>query len=241
MTALEWALGTGWACALGAAAALALVRAQVQSRMALVAEASHELRGPLTAVQLGLAALVRDAEPERARHAAALDLELRRAGLALEDLAAAPEGRRAPDALGVVDVGDLLEDAYAAWEGVAAAYRTSLSVEPMEDWWVVRADRVRLAQALGNLIANALEHGRGEVRLRARPVAGHGLRLEVLDGGPGLSAPLAASGPHAGRRGHGLGVAARVAERCGGRLVSETTSEGHAMALELPLPGAPAR
>ena len=56
---------------------------------------------------------------------------------------------------------------------------------------VVRADRVRVAQALANLVANAIEHGGGEVRVRARAAAGGGARVEITDGGPGLPAPLA--------------------------------------------------
>jgi len=238
MSALSvWQLA-GWACAAAALGALAMVRARIGSRLALVAEASHELRGPLAVVQLGLAALVRDAEPGRARQAAALDLELRRAGLALEDLAAAPEGRRAAEHVGVVDVGDLLEEAGAAWAMVAAAFGKRVDVERPEEWWAVRADRVRLAQALGNLVANAVEHGEGPVQLRARPCRDAGrLRLEVADRGAGLRVPPGSPSGHAGRRGHGLAVAARVADRSGGRLLSERRGDRHVMVVELPLVG----
>ncbi len=58
-------------------------------RLVLVARACHELRGPLFAVQLGLHGLV--GEPVRL---AAIELELARAGRALDDLAAAPAGGR---------------------------------------------------------------------------------------------------------------------------------------------------
>ena len=225
----------GWLVALGAFAMLALWRARLGSRLALVAEASHELRGPLTAVQLGLAGLARDTLPAATRRrAASLDLELRRANRALADLAAAPEGRRAPDEVGPVDVADLLEEAGDAWAGVASAFGTRVVVEPPAEWWVVRADRVRLAQALGNLLANAVEHGAGPVTLRARR-GESGLRIEVVDAGRGLPLGPAPVPPHAGRRGHGLAVAARVAERCGGRLVAESLGGGlHVVALDLP-------
>jgi signal transduction histidine kinase len=236
MNAVVWQLA-GWACAASAVAVLGLMRWRTGSRLALVAEASHELRGPLTAVRLGLATLLRDASPERARHAAALDLELQRAGLALEDLAAAPTGRRAAERPGPVDVADLLAEAREAWGPVALAFGTSVEIDLPAEWWIVRADRVRLAQALGNLVANAVEHGGGTpVRLRARGTGPKRLCLEVVDGGAGLGAPLAAAPRgHAGRRGHGLAVAARVAEACGGRLTSRHGLEGHVMALELPV------
>ena len=53
MTAVALAV-SGWATALGALAAVALIRAAAEQRMALVAEAAHELRGPLSAALLGL-------------------------------------------------------------------------------------------------------------------------------------------------------------------------------------------
>ncbi|MBA2515700.1 MAG: hypothetical protein H0V22_00005, partial [Solirubrobacterales bacterium] len=63
MSALAVSL-VGWGCALSALVALALLRWRLNTSMALVAEASHELRGPLSAVRLGLATLIRDAGPE---------------------------------------------------------------------------------------------------------------------------------------------------------------------------------
>jgi signal transduction histidine kinase len=223
----------GWALAAAALGALGVHRRRLDARMALVAEASHELRGPLAAVSLGLASLARDAEPGRARQAAALESELRRAGLALADLAAAPEGRRCADRAGRVEVVGLLEDVWASWAAVAGAHGRRIVLDAPAEACVVLGDRERLAQAVGNLVSNALEHGEGPVRLRARRVAS-GVRIEVLDTGAGLAAPLASRRPHAGRRGHGLAVAGRVAERCGGRLSSERVVGGHLMALELP-------
>ena len=70
-------------------AALGAFLFRAHLRLVLVARASHELRGPLTAVHLGLHGL--SGEPARL---AAIDLELRRAGLALDDLTAARRGGR---------------------------------------------------------------------------------------------------------------------------------------------------
>jgi signal transduction histidine kinase len=232
---LPWELG-GWACAAAALGTVAVLRHREEARLALVAEASHELRGPVTAVQLGLAGLARDAEPERARRAAALDLELRRAGLALADLAAAPAGRRAPDRPGPVDVADVLAEAAEAWTPVARAFGGRIELEPCTEWWVVRADRVRLAQALGNLVANAIEHGRPPVVLRARRVAQKlGSRWRTRAPGSARCPKATGGGAHAGRRGHGLAVAARVAAASGGRLVTGHEPAWRTVALELPL------
>ena len=82
----------------------------------------------------------------------------------------------------------------------------------------VRGDRVRLAQALGNLLANALEHGAGTVEVAARTLSGR-VRIEVSDEGGGLPAPVAdlARRPRAGRgrRGRGLAIASEIAARHG--------------------------
>jgi signal transduction histidine kinase len=49
----------------------------------------------------------------------------------------------------------------------------------------VRGDRIRLEQALGNLVDNALRHGEGEVRLSAAQVNGV-VELHVTDEGSGF-------------------------------------------------------
>ena len=105
----------------------------------------------------------------------------------------------------------------------------------------MRADRLRIAQALANLVANAVEHGGGEVRVRARAAA-VSARVEVTDGGAGLPAPLAdlvaAARGRRDRRGHGLALAAVIARRHGGRLVTAPSPRGARLVLELPLAAA---
>ena len=224
----------GWAAALAALGVAAGLRASTARRLALVAQAAHELRGPLGAALLGLHGVVSDAAGRR--RIAAVELELRRAGLALADLDAAPRGRRAPDRAEAVDVGALLTDAVDAWRPLACAFATELIVDDRAAHVLVRADRLRLTQAVGNLVLNALEHGAGPVRIRVHPAGGR-VRIEVRDHGPGLPAPIAAltgDGLHAARRGHGLAIAARAVRRHGGRLLTAPVSSGACVALELP-------
>jgi signal transduction histidine kinase len=101
----------------------------------------------------------------------------------------------------------------------------------------LRGDDRRLAQALGTLVANALEHGDGPVLLSARSWAGR-VRLEVADDGTGPTRPLnrLARGRRAGHgsRGRGLAIAARIARDHGGRLIREP-GKGCRIALELPV------
>jgi len=202
----------------------------------LVARAAHELRGPLAAAHLALQSLGRELAGGRAR-CSAIDVQLQRAALAVADLAAAPVGGRAPDVGGAVDVGDLLEEQVRAWRPMAAAYGCELLLVPSAPGTYVHGDRLRLGQALGNVVANALEHGRGRIELSARRLDDR-VRIEVLDDGPGLPAPVAdlASRPAAGRgrRGRGLAIASEIARRHGGRLASAPSQHGARLALDLP-------
>jgi signal transduction histidine kinase len=228
-------LAAAW---LGVAAMLGALVLWRRRCLALVAQASHELRGPLQAALLGLHGL---ADPGDGTRLAAIDLELRRAARAVEDLSAAASGRRAADSAAEIELGELLEEAGAAWELLAAQRGVALAVESPARPLVVRADRLRIAQALANLVANAVEHGGGGVRVRVRET-GASARVEVTDGGPGLPAPLAelVSAAHGrrDRRGHGLALAAVIARRHGGRLVTAPSPRGARLVLELPLAGA---
>ena len=231
----------GWAAALAAFAVAAAWRASAARRLALVAQAAHELRGPLGAALLGLHGVVADAAGRR--RVAAVELELRRAGLALADLDAAPQGRLSPDRAEAVDVGALLAEAVDAWRPLARAFATDLVIDDRAARVLVRADRLRLTQAVANLVLNALEHGAGPVRIRVHPSGGR-VRIEVRDHGPGLPAPIAAltgDAFHAARRGHGLAIAARAVHRHGGRLVTAPVSSGACVALELPRADTPER
>ena len=119
------AAGAGWLLAAGALAAAALLQRELARRAELIARACHEARGPLHAARLGLHLLALPAGPAGPR-VAAIDVELRRAGLALEDLHAARAGSRARDRAEPVDVRALVSTAVAAWRprgGRAPAHR----------------------------------------------------------------------------------------------------------------------
>jgi signal transduction histidine kinase len=228
MTALP--VTVGWAAALGALVAALLGRREQRRRRELVARACHELRGPLTAAGLALSAGAASNDVAR---------ELRRAALALDDLAAASRGERAPVRTGRVDLAELLAHQEATWRLVAPAFGCELRVEPPASAAevVVHGDGLRLAQAIGNLVANALEHAGGRVEVIAAR-AGDRVRVEVADEGPGLPAPVAelARRARAGRgaRGRGLAIAADVATRHGGRLLAAPAARGARLVLELP-------
>jgi signal transduction histidine kinase len=226
----------GWIAALGVSATWRIVLAR---RMELVARACHELRGPLTAARLAVHLAAASAPPSAPRGPlTAIDLELGRAGLALADLGAAQRGARAGDRVETFALAPLLADAVAAHRGMAWTKGVRLRLEAPPEGVLLRGDRLRLAQACGNLLANAIEHGGGTVRMRAR-AGTHAVRVEVLDDGPGLPAPVAelVRRPRAGRgpRGRGLAVAADAAARYGGRLAAAPCERGARLVLELPI------
>jgi signal transduction histidine kinase len=201
------------------------LHARGRRRVVQAARAQHEVRGPLAVARLALGGLERSARVE------AIDLELRRAALALDDLAGRGSERRRE----AVDVGRLLADAAPAWRALATRYGSTLTVEGT--CARVAGDPLRIAQACANLVANAVEHGGGNVHVRASTVGGH-VRVEVYDNGPGLPAPVtalvAAARGRRSHRGHGLAIASAIARRHGGRVTSVPRDAGAHVILELP-------
>jgi signal transduction histidine kinase len=228
----------GWLAASGALLAAGAAWRALTGRMETVARACHELRGPLTAARLGLQLGARTGDLSSAR-LRAIDLELGRAALALEDLDIARTrrlvSRHLPER---VDFAALLADSVEAWRPAAAAGGVELHATwsgPAASVW---GERLRLAQATGNLIANAVEHGGGSVEVRGSSRAGR-LRVEVSDAGPGLPAPVAelARRPQRGRgrRGRGLAIATAIVASHGGRLAAAPSVCGARLVLELPV------
>jgi signal transduction histidine kinase len=168
----------------------------------------------------------------------AIDTELSRAGLALDDLAAAGGGGRRPWRLDRVPMRALVAESAEAWQASAGAAGTVVAVAWSGEEAVVWGDRLRLAQAIGNLIANGIEHGRGPVMVDGAVRAAI-VRVAVCDQGPGLPAPVAVlrRRPRRGRgaRGRGLAIAAEVARAHGGALVSAPSEGGARLVLELPV------
>jgi signal transduction histidine kinase len=178
-------------------------------RMRLIAEAEHELRGPLQAIAL--------AAPDHCRS------DLERVRIALADLAAARSGRRADADFEPVRLDRLVWRAATASDLAARRVGGGVHLDWSAGPVTIEANRGRLAQALGNLLANAVEHGGGHVRVVGRRTA-QGVRVEVRDSG----------------RGHGLTIAAKAVRDSGGRLTAAKAGSGTAVAIELPVGDPPA-
>jgi signal transduction histidine kinase len=231
----------GWVAAAVALAAAGALRRTLSARMHAVARACHELRGPLSAVRLGLELGTRPGElsPDKLR---AIELELGCASRALDDLAQAPRGRCDDGcARELVNIEELLADSVEAWRAAADGRGVELRFRSNGRRAIVVGERLRLAQATGNLLANAIEHGAGTIEVRGRVEDG-AVRIEVVDDGPGLSRPLSelmrsgwGLGGRASAHGHGLAIVSAIAEAHRGRLAAAPSERGARLVLELPL------
>jgi len=220
------------------AAGLAAAVLRLRRRLELVAQAEHELRGPATA--LGLAAAAMRREPGGLRRALVVESQLERLRVGLADLGAARRGVRAPVLPRTVALDRVLRGAAAGWRPAAQSQGRRLRMRWEGPPAAVRADPGRLAQAFGNLLANAVEHGSGPVELRGRTVDGRAL-VEVRDAGPaqdrrgGANRWRGQSGSSKPGRGRGLAIAARAAKEAGGRVAFERGEHGTVAVVELPL------
>jgi signal transduction histidine kinase len=214
----------GWALA----GLLATGHWRVRRRRELLARAAHELRGAAAVISLGVAGLRR--EPGGLRQALALEPHMDRLAAGLADLDAARSGRRASARPGAVPLERVLRGTAAGWRPAARSAGRRLRFRWDGAPAVVSADRGRLAQVLGNLVANAIEHGSGPVEVSGKRVGDRAL-VEVRDSGPAGSAPRSRGADH----GHGLRIAGEAVDEAGGTLTLERTSGGTLAAVELPL------
>ena len=155
-------------------AARLLLWRELRRRGELVARACHELRGPLTAAHLALHAGAPRGGALPAALARRSTSSCARAGRALDDLAGRAPRRGVPATRRSSSTSPSSSDAQAAaWEAVAPAYGRELRsrVEPAPRA-LVRGDRVRLAQAVGEPAGQRLRARRaGRSSCAARPRA----------------------------------------------------------------------
>jgi two-component system, OmpR family, sensor kinase len=155
---------------------------------AFVDDASHELRTPLAMHKTELELALRYAKnPEEMRAAIASGIgEVDRLIALAEDLlvlARSEQGKLAIE-LRPVGLADVFGDVRERFGTRVSAADRNLVVEPA-DGLRVEGDRVRIEQALANMVENALQHGGGEISVRAAEVNG-AVELHVEDRGKGF-------------------------------------------------------
>jgi signal transduction histidine kinase len=243
VSALEPARLAVWPVLGGAGATLAAAVRDGRRRTVLN-ERLHELRRPLQALAL--------MAPPGDSPAGEGPVEM--AAAALTALEREINGERGPEVRGLVPLLPLLESARRRWAGQAAMRGTALALRWDAGEAMVEGNRLELAAALDNLIANALEHGGGPIELAA-DLVGERICLAVVDSGNGagrrarqreaqlkgrdarrrqVRGPFSRFGGR-GRHGHGLRLVRRAAAAHGGAFALHKGERGTSAVLELPL------
>ncbi len=205
-----------------------------------VADASHELRTPLSLLKTELELALRRPrtreELEAAVSSAAEETDrLARLAEDLLVLARADEGRLTTRRTST-DAGAALTRVAERFAGRAQQAGRRIEVEAAPGVVLV-GDELRLEQAVGNLVDNALRHGEGTVSLRAGIESGRTV-VHVLDEGQGFPPAFLArafdrfsrSGEARTDRGTGLGlaIAAAIARAHGGTAEATNRRDGGA-------------
>lgn len=224
----------------------------VELREEFLSVASHELRTPVTSLQLAVQSLLSvgvEASGDFLRQALeSAERQTRRLGRlvdALLDVSRIQAGRlelaREPTDLVAITrevVSMLAEDARRA----SCPIEIVAEVEPLIGRW----DRARLEQVITNLVTNAIKYGAGapiNVHLERH---GERARLEIRDRGIGIAAheqerifdrfERAVSAKHYGGLGLGLYIVRRIVDAHGGRIaVDSPPGSGAVFVVELPL------
>ena len=168
------------------------LRRSFERERRFVADASHELRTPVAVVKTELEGALRSGDygpPVREALVAAVEECDRLAQLA-EDLlviARAADGKL-PVRHERLDAREALDRIRERFVDRAAEHGRRIGVEA-PDGLGLFADPLRLRQAVGNLLDNALRHGEGDVAIVARR-SGAGVEIDVSDRGEGFGAAL---------------------------------------------------
>jgi signal transduction histidine kinase len=220
-----------------AAGAIGVLAMRGLRRRAALNEALHEVRRPLQVLAL--------TAPVAGTPAGEFEGPVRMAAAALERLDREINGGAVAAAVRTeVRLGPLVEAAVGRWRAGAALAGRSLELRSRCGSAAVDGSPAELAQALDNLLANAIEHGGGRIAVTVTVGGCPGaIRIAVEDSGRGAQRP---GGPRArsgfarriaarGRRGHGLRIVRRIAAGHGGTFALRAGSTATEAVLELPL------
>ncbi|MBA3787512.1 MAG: HAMP domain-containing protein [Actinobacteria bacterium] len=169
-------------------AMLGRLESALERERSFVAEASHELRTPLALLKAEL-----ELASGRPRSQAELEQVLRSAAEETDRLAqladdllvlARSDAGHLQLLRTTVSVADLFATVTRRFRSRAEHAGRTIQVQAPASL-SISADRLRLEQALGNLVENAFRHGDGSVRVLAREQA-ESVELHVEDDGPGF-------------------------------------------------------
>ena len=225
-------------------------RAFERIRSEFVLRASHELRTPVTGMQMAFGLLRERLQLEQDSREEdlmqTLGGEMRRLLNLLDDLLDFSRYQNGLQSLNLqpCDVAMLLNDAAQRFAHKAEERQISLQVELHETLPQLNLDQAQLERVLDNLLGNALRHSHngGQIRLQARSQAQQ-LFISVEDNGEGIAhsqqrrifEPFVQVGHRKGGAGLGLALCKEIIQLHGGRIgLSSHPGQGARFYLELP-------
>ncbi|MFR9794516.1 sensor histidine kinase [Streptomyces sp. MS06] len=216
----------------------------IHGHRVVVADVSHQLRTPLTALRLRLDVLAADADDDTASELASAQEEIARLSRLVDGLLAVARAENAVPRPVPVRVDEVVEDRLAAWRPVATERHIALTsrCRPGLTAGLGAGD---LEQVLDNLLANALDALGEGARVHLEGLARRDRAvLTVADDGPGMSAPAREAAfhrfgnPEASGTGLGLAIVHRLITANGGTArLEETPGGGLTVVLDLPAAG----
>lgn len=233
------------------------LEALVHGHRAMVADASHQLRTPLTALRLRLDLLAADSPPAAAAELAGAQEEIARLSRLVDGLLATARAEAMTEQLESIDVLATVNERIAAWQPVADGHDVKLMVENDHGSGGSQAGvswRPRIAlgaghleQILDNLIDNAIDaigtRG-GTLRIFCAETGDDaGTIVTVADDGPGMTpqersrAFLRYTTGSQNGTGLGLAIVHRLVTANGGTIrLADTPGGGLTVVLEFPRP-----
>jgi signal transduction histidine kinase len=187
----------------------------LETQKAFVADASHQMRNPLTALRLRVETLECGVRPEARKQLQQAVTEIERLSTLLDQLLRLARAEGRDQSVAPVDVAEVIATRVAAWEQAAARKQVRL-IAPDANGTVSACVPGHLEQILDVLIDNALHMSDADTSITVRHmVAGAYAQIQVIDEGPGMSAEdcrraldrFWRGSNSAGRDGSGLGLA----------------------------------
>ena len=218
---------------------LVRLRAALDAQRDFVADAAHELRTPLAALQLQAGLIERSTDAgERLAAVSELKAGVARAAHTVSQLLtlARNEPGAHEQALEPVALGELLRQGVVSHAVLADARQIDLGATTLDPAASVAGDREALGSLIDNLLANAIAHAPAGGRIDVACGLDDGRPwLAVADNGPGIPADERArvfdrfyrrSGAAAGGTGLGLAIVGSIARRHGAEIVLADTAGG---------------
>jgi two-component system phosphate regulon sensor histidine kinase PhoR len=227
-------------------------------RRDFVANASHELKTPLTVIRGHAETLLDENLPPalRAQFGESLRANVDRLQSILDDLldlSRIESGgwRMTPESL---DLQDVVEESWETFAAAAAERRVGFGLTLREGAEEIEADPGALRQIFSNLFSNALRYTPpgGRIDVVATALRGGGVQIEVHDTGTGIPAPHLsriferfyrvdpARSRSEGGTGLGLSIVRHLIERHGGRVEAESeVGRGTTIRFSIPRPHPP--